>query len=58
MRLTKKRFVLLFLAVGYAFDFATKFLLNQARDAVWASPNQAAWQRFVSTILADRKSVV
>jgi len=58
MRLTRKKFVLLFLAVGYAFHFATKFLLNQAPEALWASPNQAAWQRYVSTILSPIKIVL
>jgi hypothetical protein len=58
MRLTRKKFVLRFLAVGFAFDFATKFLLNQPREALWAAPSQAAWQRFVSTILAPIKIVL
>ena len=58
MRLTRKKFVLLFLAVGYAFHFATKFLLNQAPEALWASPTQAAWQRYVSTILAPIRIVL
>ena len=58
MRLARKKFVLLFLAVGYAFHFATKFLLNQAPEALWASPNQAAWQKYVSTILSPIKIVL
>ena len=58
MRLTRKKFVLLFLAVGYAFHFATKFLLNQPPEALWASPNQAAWQRYASTILSPIKIVL
>ena len=58
MRLTRKKFVLLFLAVGYAFHFATKFLLNQSPEALWASPNQEAWQRQVSTILSPIKVVL
>ena len=58
MRLTRKKFVLLFLAVGYAFHFATKFLLNQSPEALWASSNQAAWQRYASMILSPIKVVL
>ena len=52
MRLTRKTFVLLFLAFGYAFHFATKFLLNQPPEALSASSNQETWQRYASTILS------
>ncbi len=58
MRLTRKTFVLLFLAFGYAFHFATKFLLNQSPEALWASSNQEAWQRYASTILSPIKVVL
>jgi hypothetical protein len=58
MRLTRKTFVLLFLAFGYAFDFATKFLLNQPREALSASSNQEPWQRAASTILSPIKVVL
>jgi hypothetical protein len=58
MRLTRRKFVVLFLAVGYAFHFAAKFLLNQAPEALWASPNQAVWQRHLSTILSPIKIVL
>jgi len=58
MRLTRKKFVLLFLAFGYAFDFGTRFLLNQAPEALGASPDQAAWQRLASTILSPIKLVL
>jgi hypothetical protein len=58
MRLTRKRFVLSFLACGYAFHFLTKFLLNQPSEALWASPEQAAWQRHASTILSPIKVVL
>ena len=55
---TKKKFVLVFLAFGYAFHFATKFLLNQPPEALWASPNQTTWQRYVSTILSPIRIVL
>ena len=58
MRSSRKKFVLLFLAGGYAFHFATRFLLNQSPEALWASPDQAAWQRYASTILAPIKVVL
>jgi hypothetical protein len=58
MGLTRKRFVLLFLAFGYAFHFITRFLLNQAPEALWASPDQQPWQRFASTILSPIKVVL
>ena len=58
MRLTRKTFVLLFLAFGYAFHFATKFLLNQSPEALWASSNQEAWQRYASTILSPIRVVL
>ncbi len=58
MRLTRKKFVLLFLAGGYGLHFACKFLLDQSPDALWASPDQEAWQRHVSTILSPIKVVL
>jgi hypothetical protein len=58
MNLSRKKFVFSFLAFGYAFHFATKFLLNQSPEALWASPSQAAWQRLVSTILSPIKVVL
>ena len=58
MRVTRKTFVLRFLAFGYAFHFVTKFLLNQPPEALWASPNQDAWQRYASTILSPIKVVL
>jgi hypothetical protein len=58
MRLTRKQFVVRFLAVGYALHFVTKFVLNQPREALWASPDQAAWQRYVSTILSPLQIVL
>lgn len=58
MRLTRTKFVLLFLAFGYAFEFITRFLLNQAPEALWASPDQAVWQRHASTALSPIKVVL
>lgn len=58
MRLTRKKFVLIFLAVGYVFDVSTTLLLNQKLDALWGSTNQAPWQRLISTILSPIKIVL
>lgn len=55
MRSTRKRFVLWFLAFGYAFTFATRFVLSQPPEALWASPEQQPWQKLASTILAPLK---
>lgn len=58
MRTTRKKFVLLFLACGFALHFISKLLLDQAPDALWASPEQAAWQRSVSTVLGPVRVVL
>lgn len=58
MRLTRKKFVLRFLLFGYAFGLATRLLLDQPPDALWASPNQQAWQRYASTILSPLRVVL
>jgi hypothetical protein len=58
MRLTRTKFVLVFIAFGYTFHFVTKFLLSQPPDALGASPNQAAWQASVSTILSPIRIVL
>ena len=58
MRSGRKTFVLQFLAFGYAFHFVTKFVLNQAPDALGASPDQQPWQQLASTILSPLKVVL
>lgn len=58
MRTTRKKFILVFLACGFALHFASKLLLNQAPDALWAAPDQAAWQQHVSTILGPLRVVL
>lgn len=56
--MTRKQFVLQFLAFGFAFHFLTRFLLNQSPEALWASPNQAAWQQLISTLLAPIRVIL
>jgi hypothetical protein len=58
MRLTRKRFVLSFLASGYALHFVTKFVLDQPPEALWASPNQGIWQKYASTLLSPLSIVM
>lgn len=58
MRSSRKKFVFLFLAFGYAFNFASKFLLNQSPQALGATPSQEAWQRHASTILSPIKVIL
>lgn len=58
MRSSRTKFVFSFLAFGYALHFASKFLLNQAPVALWASPDQDAWQRHASTILSPLRIVL
>ena len=58
MRLARKKFVLLFLAFGYAFHFVTCFLLIQSPEGSQLSPDQEAWQRHASTIISPIKVVL
>ncbi|MGC4094436.1 MAG: hypothetical protein QM756_42295 [Polyangiaceae bacterium] len=58
MRVTRKRFVLLFLACGYAFHFVTRFVLDQPPEALGAVPSQQAWQSYASTALSPLKLVL
>jgi hypothetical protein len=58
MRITRKKFVLLFLACGFALHFASKLLLDQPPDALWAVPDQEPWQRNISTALAPIRVVL
>jgi hypothetical protein len=58
MPLSRKTFVLQFLAFGYAFHFTTRFLLNQAPEALGASEGQDGWQRTASTVLYPIKLVL
>ena len=58
VRLSRRDFVLLFLAFGFALHFATKFLLDQPPGTVWASANQAGWQWVVSTAIAPLRLVL
>ena len=58
MNSNRKKFVLWFLACGFALNFASKFLLDQPREALSASPGQAGWQQIISTILSPVEVVL
>lgn len=58
MRITRKKLVLLFLAFGFAFDLVTRFVLNQPREALWASGDQATWKRYATMVLSPIKIVL
>ena len=58
MRLSKKAFVLRFLAFGYVFDFATRFLLKWPPQDLWVSPEQKPWQMYPSMVLSPIKVVL
>jgi len=58
MSQSRKKFVLLFLAYGYAFDFLTRFLLSQSPRALGPSPDQEPWQRLATTLLLPVRAVL
>jgi hypothetical protein len=58
MRISRKKFILWFLCCGYALHFVSKLVLNQAPDALWASPAQQVWQQHISTILSPLRVVL
>jgi hypothetical protein len=58
MRSSRKKFVLQFLAWGYAFDFVTRFLLSQPPRTLGISPDQTPWQRLASTLLLPARTVL
>ncbi len=58
MRVGRKKFVLWAIAIGIAYSLATRLLLDQPPDALWATPGQAAWQQGASTLLAPVRIVL
>jgi len=58
MHLSRKRFVVSFLAFGYGLNFLARLLLNQSPEALYASPDQQPWQRCVATILSPIRVVL
>ena len=58
MHLSRIKFVLLFLAFGYAFAFGTVLILNQSPLSFWGSESQGAWRSAVSTLVSPIKIVL
>lgn len=52
MRLSRRRFVLLFLVFGFSLHFVTRFLLDQPPGAAGPTAGQAEWQHLGSTLLS------
>ena len=57
-RVSRIKFVVFFLAFGFAFAFGTVLILNQPPLAFWGSESQGAWRSAVSTLLAPIKIVL
>ena len=58
MKTSRTSFVILFLAFGFAFIFASTGILNLPPDSFLGTPSQAGWQSTVSTILAPVKIIL
>lgn len=62
MKLSRTKFVSLFLVFGFAYIFATRLILNQMPASLFGSDfgsePQAAWQSAVSTMLSPVKFVL
>jgi hypothetical protein len=62
MRISRSRFVLWFLACGFAYGIATRLILNQMPGSLgrsdYGSVTQAPWQITVSTMLIPLKFVL
>ena len=58
MKVSKMKFVILFLIFGFAFVFGTTGILNQPPESFFGSQSQAAWQSAVSTVLSPIKIVL
>jgi hypothetical protein len=61
MKVSRSKFVLLFLACGYAYGIATRLILNQMPASLYGSDfgiPQAPWQNTVSTMLFPIKLVL
>ena len=58
MRLSRTKFLILFLAFGFAFAFGTVLILNQPPLAFLGSESQGAWKSAASTVLSPIKIVL
>lgn len=58
MKVSRIKFVTLFLIFGFAFVFGTTSILNQPPESFLGSETQASWQSAVSTVLSPIKLVL
>jgi len=58
MKISRLKFVLLFLLFAFAFVAGTSLLLDQLPESLLGSPSQAAWQSTVSNILSPVKIIL
>ncbi|RPD37923.1 hypothetical protein [Chitinophaga barathri] len=58
MKISRIKFVLLFVILAFVFLFATTSLLDQPPESLVGSGSQAAWKSTVSTILSPIKIIL
>jgi hypothetical protein len=58
MKMSRTKFVILFLAIGFAFLFFSTGVLNLPPESFLGSESQVAWKSTVSTILSPIKIVL
>ena len=58
MKISRIKFVLLFLIFAAAFLFATNLLLDQQPESLFGSETQAGWKSTISTILSPIKIIL
>jgi hypothetical protein len=61
MKSSRSKFVVIFLACGFAYGIATRLILNQMPASLYGSDfgiPQAPWQRTISTLLSPIKLVL
>lgn len=58
MKISRTKFVFLFIVFAFAFILSTDLLLGQAPESLFAQSSQARWQAVVSVILSPVKIVL
>ena len=58
MRLSRTKFIVLFLAFSFAFVFGTVLILNQPPLSFFGTESQGAWRSTVSTLVSPIKIVL
>ena len=55
MKISRIKFVLIFLIFAFAFLFGTTLVLDQSPESFFGSESQVAWKSVISTILSPIK---